>query len=359
MKINLKDPKNIILIFFFLFAISLGVGLYFYNSMHSQKESLEQNKEPSRQPCLSDNEIADFDYKAGLYDSTGVKLPSNATTTIFIKDKNTNEELFRFTITDVEINSPSLEIHKCGVYVMRNFDFDKKEGIHKRHELWRYTYDKKSEIILTNEVFFKIYGLSFLIDPSENYLTLTRYYQGHPDHAVVVKNLKTSQLEDVLIIRPDDIWQKLLQLRKERDVEAIGWSGDGKYLWGGSQQNLTDTAYFRININDKNKETLEVFPMPEDAVHYGPPRVDIGYIWYIYGAPWVGFYEMGEKIYDEWQKEGKKEILYLYNLFTKEKITLAAADDPRWTFKPRWLSDNKLRYQIPSGETKIYEIKPK
>lgn len=315
-----------------------------------------QPKELTHTPCLSEDEFADFDYDVDLYESTGVKLPINTTTRIYVKDKRTNEELFKFVIDNVPVNSPSLEIHKCGVYVIRDPFSDTKKGIYKKPQFWHYTYDGNGRILM-NEKDFYPYSPIPRVAPSENYIALSQYYQGHPDQAVVIKNLKSSQLEEVLVIKPDDIWQKIPQLNKERNIDVVGWSSDSKYLWGASQSQI-DTAYFRININDKNKETLEVFPMPDDAVHHGPPRIDTGYIWYVYGAPWVGFYELGEEIYNEWQKQGKKEILFLYNLFTKEKIVLATVDDPRWVFSPRWLSDNELRYQILSGEIKIYEIKP-
>jgi hypothetical protein len=307
--------------------------------------------------CLSDNEIADFDYDVDLYNNTGIKLPINSTTTIYIKNKDTGQEIFKFLISNVQTGSPSIEVHKCGVYVIRNFDLDEKKGLYKRHELWRYTYDGNSTVILPNDVFLKLYSLNFKVDPTDTFLALQKFYPGHPEAAIVIKNLNSPQLEDVLIISPNDILRKLPQLSKERYIfDVVGWSSDGKYLWGVSQ-GTTDTVYFRINIIDKHKENLEVFVMPKDAIHYGPPRVDTGYIWYIYGPSWVGIHEIQEQIYEEWRKENKKKILYLYNLFTKEKIKLAEVDDPAWNFGPRWLSDNELRYQLPSGETKIYKIK--
>ena len=304
--------------------------------------------------CLNENEIADFDYIADLYESTGVKLPSNATTTIFVNDKNTNKELFRFIISNVPDKSSSIEIHRCGVYVIRDIFSDAKKGIYKTPQFWIYTYDGKGEILI-NENDFYPYSPIPRIDSLENYLALTRYHFGRPDHAVVIKNLP--QLEDVLVIMPDDIWQKSPKLDKERDIGVVGWSSDGRYLWGGSYGQGQDSAvYFRININDKNKETLEVFPMPDDAIHHGPPRLNTGYIWYIYGPPWVGFYEMSEKIYDEWQKQGKKVHFYLYNLFTKKQILLEVFNDPTWFIKSNWLSDTELQYELPNGEKKIYTI---
>lgn len=350
--------KLIIIVILSFLIITFGFLKYYFHLRRIQPEQPEKIEEISHNPCLADDEIADFDYNLAQYESTGVKLPDNATTTIFVKNKNTNEELFRFTINNVPVHSPSIEIHKCGVYVIRNFDLDEEKGFYKRKELWYYQYDGSKRMLIGNESRKNhLYSFSgFRVDPSESFLALDRAYLGHSDHAVVIKKLKTSQLEDILTIKPDDIWQRYPQLNKERNIGVVGWSSDGKYFWGASQSQ-TDTTYFRININDKNKESLEVFVMPDDAVHHGPPRLDTGYIWYIYGPPWLGFYELQQEAYKEWKKAGNKKTLFLYNLFTKEKIKLVEVDDPSWNFMPRWLSDTELRYRILPGEIKIYKIK--
>jgi hypothetical protein len=345
MKVDLKKIIiPLLLILIFIFFISLF--------KHKQVEK----KQITHSICLSEGEIADFDYDVELYNSTGIKLPINSTTTIYIKNKETGREIYRFTINNVVTEAATLEIHKCGVYVVRGFDFDEKARFYKIEELWQYGYDGKGKSLIDGgRVKRDLYSLvGFRIDPSESFLALNRAYLGHPDYEIIVKNLKTSNLDDVLIIKPESLWEKLPQLNRERYIfDVVGWSRDGKYLWGGSES-PTDRVYFRVNVITKE---LEVFVMPKDAIHYGPPRVDTGYIWYIYGPSWVGIHEIQEQIYEEWRKENKKKILYLYNLFTKEKIKLAEVDDPAWNFRPRWLSDNELRYQLPSGETKIYKIK--
>lgn len=354
---NLIKPKIktnwLYIIIITLIASFIIGGILIYQYQRWPLKEIEENR-LTRSSCLTSDEIADFDYNIDLYSSRGVKIPYQSTTTIYIRNKNTNKEIFRFTISDVYTNSDSLEIHKCGVYVIRNFDLDEKKDFYKRHELWRYTFNGEGKILMNNEELLP-YDPIVRVDLFENYLALTQYYLGHPDHAIVIKNLKIPQLEDILIIRPIDIWQNSPQLNKERRIGVVGWSKNGKYLWGGSESQ-TDYAYFRINIDDREKKNLEVFPMPDDAVNYGPPQVDTGYIWYIYGPVWTGIHEISEQIYEEWRKENKKENLYLYNLFTKEKFLLSSIDDPSWNFKPKWISDTELEYELPTGERKIYKI---
>jgi len=348
---NIAKPKiNWPHITIIIFIASLIIGGFLGYQLWILKKVGED--QVAHSVCLSNNEIVDFDYNIDLYNTRSVKIPDKLTTTIYIKNKDTGQEIYRFVINDVRTNADTLEIHQCGVYVIRNFDFDEKKGFYKKHELWHYTYEGKGAILMNNEE-LQPYGLYVRIDPLETYFASDQFYLGHPDHAIVVKNIKSPLLEKILIVRPLDIWQRSPQLTKERRVGVMGWSKDGKYLWGGSESQ-TDYAYFRVNINNKNE--LDVFVMPEDAVHYGPPRVDTGYIWYICGPPWVGIYEMTQQIYEEWRKEGRKVSLFLYNLFTKEKIILVTIDDPEWDFKPKWLSDSELQYELPTGEKKIYTI---
>ncbi len=59
---------------------------------------------------------------------------------------------------------------------------------------------------------------------------------------------------------------------------------------------------------------------------------------------------------EKWLKEGKKSGLFLYNLFTKEKIFIVSVEEPLWWFKSNWLSDTELEYELPTGEKKIYKI---
>lgn len=49
--------------------------------------------------------------------------------------------------------------------------------------------------------------------------------------------------------------------------------------------------------------------------------------------------------------------LYIENLFIKERRFIASTTEPLWYFKPIWISDTELEYELPSGEKKIYKIK--
>jgi len=47
-------------------------------------------------------------------------------------------------------------------------------------------------------------------------------------------------------------------------------------------------------------------------------------------------------------------------LFTKEdRLIESTKEDPIWFYKPEWISENELEYELPSGEKKIYNIETK
>ena len=114
-----------------------------------------------------------------------------------------------------------------------------------------------------------------------------------------------------------------------------------------------EIAYLRI-LRDLWK--LDVLPVPSGTSGGTALNPEYGYVTYDTGPGWIGIDVIAEQVYDEWRKEGKKIDFYLYNLFTKEKTLLATIDDPSWSFKPQWLSDTELRYELPTGEKKIYKI---
>ena len=311
----------------------------------------------SHSPCLADDEYVDYPINRQYPEYQKVaQIP----VVISVRNKTTKNVKLSFTVENVpSAESEQLELHKCGVYILREF----QQGQLWSRELWRYDYSgqgnkllillqtQNGEIIKTGPQFYAY----FYIDPDEKYLALDLGPLGSSNQAMIVKNLASPDLPDVLTVTGQDILKAAPSLSQNRSAEPVGWSSDGRYLWGGSGEiDQSNTVYFRINIHDKSN--LEVFPMPSDAVYFGPPKLDTGYIIYVYGPPFTGISEETKIVNDEWKKAGKSKSLFLYNLFTKTKILVAASDDPGWYFDEHWLSDTQLQYTLPSGEKKVYTI---
>jgi len=304
----------------------------------------------SHAPCLGDDEYADYPLNP-IYPSWSkiAKVP----VVISIRNKTTGMEKYKFTINDVPpANSYQLELHQCSVYMLR--EFQKPEW---SRELWRYNYNGDGAILLLldRDNNSPKFSSNFHVDSQEQYVALDYGDLGSSDQATIVKSLVLPDLPDILTIKGQDILKVMPSLSPNRSAEPVGWSSDGKYLWGESSEiDQSRGAYFRINI--QNKTSLEAFAMPPDAVHFGPPMLDTGYILYVYGPPFTGIPEVTQQISDEWKKAGKKESLFLYNLFTKQKILVASSDNPYWNFSEHWISDSQFQYALPSGSTTTYTI---
>lgn len=343
-------------------GLLIGVVFYviYFRNLVGKPKITEPDVTANHNVCLKDNEIVDYPLDSKYNSLT--KTPQ-IPLTVLVKDKLTNQIKFQFQVNDVPSGqSRPLEIHKCGLYVLRQFNFDSKLGVPLSNfafELWRYDYSGRGvKIITLFQDKVADYSPIFFVDPSEKYIELTRGYIGSIDASVVVLDIGSSNLSQALSVTPKDLLMKTYSLAPNRDIGAVGWTSDGDYLWGGSESQ-SDEAYFRIRAGDKTKETLQVFKMPGDAVNYGPPNPDTGYIAYVYGPAWGGGDALTQKqISDRWVKGGKTTTLYLYNLFTKDKVVIATSPlQPTWNFSESWLSDTELQYTLPSGEVKTYTIK--
>lgn len=301
--------------------------------------------------CLGEDEMVE--YALDPLAAPNLRLPSHPTTTIVIKDTKNVKETFHFVINNIDSSVGALEVHKCGVYVIRGEDFDSYEGYYRKKAFWRYKYDGSVDLIISSDE-FKNYSPIFRINSSETMISLNRQLVNDlPPDAVVIREIKAEGPKNIKIVSVSNLLQEETDLVEPRDIGVSGWSSDGRYLWGGSSSQI-DVVYFRIDVNN---DDIEIFSMPSDATHHGPPNFNTGYIAYTYGPPWVGIEEDAQKIYDEWARQGNKNTLFLYNLFTKEKKMIFSTEDSAWNFKERWLSDTELEYYLPDGERKIYLIK--
>lgn len=312
----------------------------------------------SHGPCLADDEYADYPLDPNYISRLQIaKIPL----TISIRDRTTKIEKYKFVVNNVPLSSVQLELHRCGVYVLKEF----RNSSTWDQELWKYDYSGQGIKLL---VFFEVennqivktgpqFDGSFRIGPSEHYLALDRGPIGSSNQATIVKDLSSSSLPDVFSVNSQDILKIAPDLSQNgRSAEPIGWSSDGKYLWGiSSEPDFSNLVYFRIANLDKN--SLEIFRLPSDAVHLNGFRIDTGHLLYTYGPPFTGIVQETQQVDAEWQKEGRITSLFLYNLFTKKKTLIASSPKyPEWNFNAYFLSDNQFQYTPPSGATTTYTI---
>lgn len=298
--------------------------------------------------CLIDNETASYEI---MKKENEVSIAD-----IIISDKKNNQEKYRFL---VELPIPNhyhpIELHKCGVYAAKSFNYDyinRKAMPDYRIELWRYGYNGYDESVtfLSGPISGSGFGTDFRIDLSERYLVLEKSYLGKDDYALVIKDLNTKQ--DVFALSIKSITEQYPD--RIGNFNMLEWSQDSRYFWGDIFDGAHVNAYFRI---DTNNWKADIFEAPDGAMGGMSPNINTGYVPIQPGLVWTGDIQLTQELKEKEGKEGKGSSLYLYNLFTKEKILIETTGEPQFFFKPKWLSDTELQYELPGGEKKIYEIK--
>ncbi|MCK4355204.1 hypothetical protein KAW43_02585 [Candidatus Parcubacteria bacterium] len=344
----------VVLTFFLAIVVVLN---YQQRAIREIKENQKIEKsQRTHSACLADDEVATYEIrekKRGAMDDEAVVIMS-------INDKKTGAKEFDFQIDNVRINYRPIEVHKCGVYIVKRFNYDYKKieqdpGSDYKEELWKYDYNGNGEtLILLAEKpkeFIAYYSTDFRVDPTENYIVLIRSYLGQPDYALVIKDLETK--EDVFVLALDEILEQYPNV--EPGSFGLGiWTPDGKYLWGDIYVGAYETAYYRVEMGTWKTDILS---MPSDLPSGAERAWNFqGWLAYVDMTSFTGFEGMVEQMEEEARQKGEMKNLWIYNLFTKEKIKIASAD-PSWRFKPKWLSDTEFEYELPDGKKKNYKIK--
>lgn len=341
-----------------LLGLILSITFYFKNNTVNLREVKKGTQEKQTQgACLNDDEVAEnsapWDEQSGSNPNMGYFATSPVT--IFVKDKKTNTEKRNFQISGNSEGLYTLQLFKCNIYVIRIFNFDEKKGLplsNYRTEFWRFHYGGEGEKLL--ELFKKEgapdnYGQTFRVDPLEQYVVLENGYLGKDNYSLVIKDLKT--LEDAFVLPLADIANKNPDFVGSFSMRQ--WTKDSRYFWGDIFDGADVLAVFRV---DSTTWKWEVFEVPPYTMGGTALNAEHGYITYDDGPSWTGDVEFDQINKAKWLKEGKKLNFYLYNVFTKKQILLETVDDPLWSFKPEWLSDTELQYELPSGERKVYKI---
>ncbi len=309
----------------------------------------------TRSPCLRNDEIATYEVKKRKRNMGDTE----ADVIISIRDKNNGLIKNSFQINDL-FNDHSFEVHKCGVYVLRMFNYNpektKQEPGYK-DELWRYDYNGKGEPLLLfaekPKEFIAYYDPVFRVSPDEIYIVLVRGgYLERPDYALVIRNLNL-KTDDFVLPR---------QFLLEQHPEFIGlfslrtWTKDGSFFWADLSTTANVEAFLRIL---RNSWKVDVLFAPEDVLGGDALNLEKGLITVHPGNVWYGIDVMTEQEKERRRAQGIGTELYIQDLFTGKRYFIDKTDEPLWFFKPQWFSDTELEYKLPTGEKKIYNIENK
>lgn len=328
-----------------LLGLLLLAGIYYWSFFG--KPFIAQEREITRGTCLGDNEKIDYKIEKNLEGGGTVK--------IFISDKKTGQELFGF---QVKISDPDhyhpIELHKCGAYAIRTFGYDYNKKIpldEYRRELWTYNYQGVGRKVISDSARLSTENTlgDFRIDPNESYLVLERGYFGSPDYATIIKNLKT--LKDVFMLPMSEIEKKNPDV--VGDMQFENWSRDGRYFWIDTSYGANTLGFIRIDSQDWD---VDLFTAPKDVLGGDALNLENGYITVHPGNVWFGIKQITDEEKAKRRVQGIGTELFIHNLITGERKFVTKTDEPLWYFKPKWLSDVELQYELPNGEKKIYNI---
>ncbi len=334
--------KILVVIVVAISLILISVSVYFYLS--NKQKSTQQNQLETKithSECLSDNEEV-------ISDSN--RQSSVGPMDIIIKDKKNGEDVFKFTIDSVLFAGFWAQPRKCGVYVLRIFNYNPtdiiKSASENKYEIWYYSYNGEGKPLL---LLSKDFNLEFSVDFLEVYIALTKGYLGKMNFATVIKETKTK--EDVFLLKHEDI------INKYPDLEGVfglkGWTKDSRYFWGDLFYGAPVFGFFRI---ERDTWKVDILPAPQDVLGGDALNLEKGLITVHPGNVWYGIDVITEQEVARRRAQGIGTELYIYNLFTKKQSLVATTTEPLWYFKPKWFSDTELEYYLPNGEKKVYEI---
>lgn len=305
--------------------------------------------------CLADNEYADYPQNPKY--NPEIKYPDNPVE-IQIKDLRGSIK-HTFSIPDLIYLYHPIEIHRCHVYGARSFNYDHTQGKaldNYRAEIWRYDYSGKGDVVVSlgemvSGKYINNFEADFRVSPDEEYIALIKGFPDSPDFSIIFRNIKngdqrTFLMRDVLRDNPDLIGSA---------YQPEGWTKDGKYFWGKLFYQAYTLAFFRIELASGKSE---VFLAPEGTLGGDALNIEKGYVTHSTLAIWTGEGEISQQIKEQNEREEKKGVFAVYNLFTKQDTVLAQNNDPTYYFTKKWISDNELEYYLPSGDRKVYVIKP-
>ncbi|MFH1162235.1 MAG: hypothetical protein V1696_03100 [Candidatus Jorgensenbacteria bacterium] len=336
--------------FFLLILLIVASGLFLFYIYYSKPQPPAVTSQPpvnattSQQvaemrvgPCLADDEYAE--YRAEKREG----VPSVAA--ILVKEKDSNNEVFEFGIENVKVGHyHAYEIHKCNVYIVREFNYDYRKGKalpNYKIEIWQYQYDGKGKELVEID--------DFRVDSVERYIAFLKGYLGSSDYAIVIKDLKT--LNDVFTLPMSEIEKRNLEI--VGDMQFENWSSDGRYLWANTAYGANTLGFIRIDTKDRS---VKLLPAPKDVLGGDALNLEKGLITVHPGNVWFGVSELDEQEKAKRRAQGIGTELYIYNLFTGKQLFVASTTEPLYYFKPKWPSDTELEYYFPSGEREVYRV---
>ena len=208
----------------------------------------------------------------------------------------------------------------------------------------------------SEEAYTHVYDRTYIIDPSEKYLTLVKGDLGDPDYALVFKDIITGQ--DVYTLSLADILKDHPNAAGSFSTGEWVTHPDGVWMEGDIYDGSRWTAFYYIK-----RDTWEthIYDTPADYMagveRAAPPFAP--YLAYTNVVVWAGgSAEVADELLDQQISAGMQKSLIFANLATGATTTIVTVPiDKNHSFNPTWLDDSTLQYTMPDGTTRTYTVK--
>lgn len=281
----MKNKEKIVTAIILALLISSAglIGYYFYSLEKQTIEIPEETIQPTK-PSMTEKQEQEIQHPACLGDEEWAMIyPSYwdfgsnfeyGTITVYVTNKkdiptNVSEDevrrqiekknVFNFPIPNVAGSAFPPDMHKCGAYVVRKFDYKpmtEENGKYKgpefgpkyKKEIWKYEYNGRGKsVLLLAEKDSLYFASEFKVDATEIYIALVRSYFDQPEHALVIKDLKT--MEDKYVVTLDEL------IERYPDIQPATISFD---YWGQERFGTGDIIGFHFLNSERTGFNLNV-----------------------------------------------------------------------------------------------------
>lgn len=248
---------------------------------------------------------------------------------IYLKDINTDEEIFFMTLDDVYRNHyHQAEYHNGNVYILirPGGEYYYQKDPNWTTELWRYDEQKKGEKLFSNK------GIDFRVSDDEQVIAINAHDKFH----LMNKNGQ--------ILRTFD----MIELEASEGLPKNGFLGFEEWgigsIWLDNAGGPSLTGFVKVDLNTYEIEKYDLLDL-DTGVEY-TLNIEKELVAFTNYPP---IFDEGGR--EQFLESEEKVNLVIYNLSTKEQQIVATSTTSQ--FRPRWLDDNTLEYNNPNGEGKM------
>lgn len=337
-----------VVIFIAGFLAVVGIGYAYHLDLLNYMVPALQN----RSNCIQEREKIDVtERKVGQYERL---------LEVRINNKE-NVERREFTILNVTGANKPFEIRKCGIYVVRQFNIDTRTlelSDNFNISLWQFDFASKGGRKILDQAYndnsgkeVVAFSFDFRVSPNEQFVVVTEGNTFREKYNLVIKslvNFTPNNLEDAMVIPFKDMIRTNPNIHGS--IGFLEWSDDSRYFWGNIFDGAEVTAFFRVDMQNKSFEVYETpkVTLGGDALTLNP---NTGYFTYDPNGFWSPDVDDTKQWSARNRANGVHSELRVRHLPSGEDFLIDSTSEPLFEFRPRWLDDGTLEYQLPSGTT--------